>query len=100
MPISEPRIVPKIVAVTPAQSDVRDVAFRVLPEDEGWGVSIDGVPDPGIVHDRPWPTVDSARDAAVSAIEAMLVLERVQILEEQKGLDAQPPEGKTNGESN
>lgn len=60
----------------------RDVGFSVIPEElegeHGWGVRIDGVPEPSIVHDRPWPSVETARDAAIGAVENILRLDRMQ----------------------
>lgn len=62
---------------------VGEVHFRVVPEEmpdgsEGWGVDIEGLPDPSIVHGRPWPTPEAARDAALHAAQTMLVLEKMQ----------------------
>lgn len=60
----------------------RDIRFSVMRDETdvngGWRVSIEGVPPPGIVRPEPWPTPDEARDAAVKACEAILVLERMQ----------------------
>ena len=59
-----------------------DIDFAVVAEeqngDRGWGVQIDGLPDPPIVHSSPWDSLDAARDAAVSAIQDILTLERMQ----------------------
>jgi hypothetical protein len=68
--------------------DVRQIRFMVIPEEfqgkKGWGVRIEGIPDPCIVHEQPWISVEAARDAALRAIEALLTLERMQ-REEQGG---------------
>lgn len=65
-----------------ARSDVRDIGFSVIEEEKGgakgWAVRIEGVPAPSIVHERPWPTVEAACEAATRAITDMLVLERAQ----------------------
>ncbi len=65
--------------------DERDVEFSAIREADGWGVRIEGIPDPGIVHDRPWSTVEDARDAAVDAIDSMLALERMQREDAERG---------------
>ena len=65
-----------------ACSGDRCIDFTVVAEekdgDRGWGVHIEGLPDPAIVHDVPWESVEEARDAAVVAIQAMLTLEEMQ----------------------
>ena len=64
------------------RGDERDIHFSVVPEDrdgdKGWGVQIEGIPDPGIVREHPWQAVEAARDAAVRAIADMLALQRMQ----------------------
>jgi hypothetical protein len=73
-----------------------DVSFTVLPEtsgeQSGWGVSIEGLPDPGIVHAQPWPTVETARDAALNAIHHMLILRRMQREEAERYRPKDPEE--------
>lgn len=63
-------------------SPERCIDFAVSPEERngqrGWGVQIEGLPDPPIAHDWPWESVEEARDAAVSVIQDMLTLEHMQ----------------------
>lgn len=40
-----------------------------------WKVSLEGVPDPGIIHREPWTTAEMARDAALRAVHTMLDIE-------------------------
>jgi len=65
-----------------ACSTERCIGFSVVPEEQngerGWTVQIEGLPDPPIAHDRPWESIEEARDAAVSAVQAMLTLEHMQ----------------------
>lgn len=60
----------------------RDIRFAVFPEtragEEGWGVEIEGIPDPGIARDKPWSSVQEARNAAIGAVRSILKLERMQ----------------------
>lgn len=71
-----------------------DVAFTVMPEtageQSGWGVSIEGLPDPGIVHAQPWPTPEAARDAALAAIHNMLILRGMQRAEAERYIPKDP----------
>jgi len=68
--------------------DVRQIRFSVIPEElagmTGWGVRIEGIPDPSIVHEQPWPSVETAREAALRAIEALLTLDRMQREEQER----------------
>jgi hypothetical protein len=56
----------------------RDIGFAVVPEGQGWGVEIEGIPGPGIVHEEPWGEPEAARDAALKAVRSMLALEKMQ----------------------
>jgi hypothetical protein len=40
-----------------------------------WKVSLEGIPDPGIIHREAWTTPEMARDAALRAVHAMLDIE-------------------------
>lgn len=64
------------------QGAERSVRFRVMREElhgeRGWAVRIEGVPGPSIVHERPWRSVEAARDAAMKAIGIILSLEQRQ----------------------
>lgn len=42
-----------------------------------WSVSLEGVPEPGIIHQEPWTTPEMARDAALRAVHAMLDIEMI-----------------------
>ena len=76
-----------------ARSDAGEIGFTVIEEEKGgqkgWAVRIEGVPPPSIVHDRPWPSVEAACEAATRAVTDMLVLERAQQAEQEL-----PKEGK------
>jgi hypothetical protein len=60
----------------------RDIHFAIERETlngkDGWGVHIEGVPGPSIVHQEPWPSPEAARDAALAAVRTMLELDRMQ----------------------
>jgi hypothetical protein len=56
-----------------------------------WTVNIDGIPEPCIVHERPWLSAEEARDAAAQALRAILELEHVQDID--RGLVSPPPRG-------
>ena len=66
----------------------RQIRFSVIPEElegiKGWGVRIEGIPDPCIVHERPWTSVEAARVCALRAIDALLSLERMQREEQER----------------
>jgi hypothetical protein len=68
--------------------DVRQIWFSVIPEElrgmKGWGVRIEGIPYPCIVHEHPWTSVEAARVCALRAIEALLSLERMQREEQER----------------
>lgn len=72
------------------RSTERDIEICVQPEElngvHGWCVRIEGIPAPSIVHDHPWPTVEAARDAGVSAAEDILILERMQREDRERGM--------------
>ena len=59
-----------------------DLKFAVMPETmgerSGWGVCIESVPEPSIVHPEPWQTPEAARDAALNAVQNILALRRMQ----------------------
>jgi hypothetical protein len=68
--------------------DVRQIRFSVLPEElggiKGWGVRIEGIPDPCIVHEQPWASVEAVCVCALRAIEDLLSLERMQREEQER----------------
>jgi hypothetical protein len=76
-----------------------DVHFSVIPETRPnnrteWGVQIEGVAGPGIVHDEPWLSSEVARDAALEVVQDMLVLERMQREELERAQYKQSDEAK------
>lgn len=71
------------VQVFTVVGDDQEISFTVLPEtgsngESGWGVRISGVAGPGIVHDQPWDSPQSACDAALRVIQDILELESMQ----------------------
>lgn len=66
----------------------QDLWFEVMPDnlggESGWGVRIEGIPGPSIVHDKPWPTVEAARDAALAAVEALFQIEAIQRADQER----------------
>lgn len=57
------------------------IHFSIEPEktngNSTWSVNLEGVPEPGIIHQEPWTTPDMARDAALRAVHAMLDIEMI-----------------------
>ncbi len=49
--------------------------FSVIPKGQDWDVEIEGLPEPGILHEQPWTTPEMARDAALRFVTSMLEIE-------------------------
>lgn len=72
----------------------RDVRFTVMPQLSAgrteWSVQIEGVPEPCIVHDEPWLSPEEARDAALKVARTLLILERMQREDRERGRPRPP----------